>query len=354
MKKYIILIILLNTAFLFPAKHPKNIIIMIGDGMGVAQVSTSVLANPNSAFRLFKNTGFSITYSANKLITESAAGATALATGFKTKNRSISVDTNDKPLTTLFEVAKKKNMKSGVVVLCSVVDATPAAFTAHSPDRKNKYDIAHQILTSDCDVVIGGGQKYFRVDTSKDAFDADAFKSSLVKSGYSFYPTFDKLTHATGKKYFALLENEDLPKATERKYSLKDLVKKAIESLNESKTGFVLMIEGSQIDFAGHENNSQYMIDEVKDFAEAVGFVYDFASKDKETLVVVTADHETGGTGITKGNTDGSNMELSFLLKGHTASMVPVFSFGPESDKFTGIQQNSDIGKKLMNCVKSK
>ncbi|MFA6597481.1 MAG: alkaline phosphatase [Ignavibacteriaceae bacterium] len=354
MKKIIFLvsIFLCSITFAGNPKLPKNIIIMIGDGMGVAQVSASILTNPNSAFKRFPVTGFSITCSADKLITDSAAGGTALACGERTKNGTIGVNKNGDSIPSVFTLAKQKKLSTGVVVTSEVTNATPAAFLGHVLDRHNDELLAEQYTSLGTDVVIGGGEQYFIPETSggkrKDNVDLLA---RLRKNGYTIYNNFDDLKNSESQKYYALLEPKALKHAGERNYSLSDLTQKAIRSLSQNENGFVLMVEGSQIDNGGHENNQDILINEVNDFESAVQTVLNFAESNKETLVLVTADHETGGAAIIGGELSGEKLKIGFTTKGHSAAMVGVFAYGPQCELFAGINENYKIGRKLFKLL---
>jgi alkaline phosphatase len=152
-------------------------------------------------------------------------------------------------------------------------------------------------------------------------------------------------------KFYALIDSDGVAKASERNYTLGDLTKIAISNLSQNKNGFVLMIEGSQIDWAGHGNNSEYILSELKDFDTAINAALDFAEDNGNTLVVVTADHETGGLSINGGTKNGKNLELKYTTKGHTGNMVGVFAYGPGEEQFRGIYENYMIGRKLIHFV---
>ncbi|MCK9425511.1 MAG: alkaline phosphatase [Ignavibacteriaceae bacterium] len=357
MKKIIFLltIFLYTITFAESPKPPKNIIIMIGDGMGISQVSVSVLTNANSAFKKFPITGFSITCSADKLITDSAAGGTALACGVPTKNGAIGVDEMGKSIPSIFELAKQKNLSTGVVVTSEVTNATPAAFLGHTSNRKNYEILAEQFSLLETDIVIGGGKRYFIPESSggkrKDNVD---LLMKLQEKGYIILNDFENLKKSDSRKYYALLENEALKPATLRNYSLSDLTKKALHALSQNENGFVLMVEGSQIDNGGHDNNQELLLNELNDFENAIQTVLDFAETNKETLVLVTGDHETGGAAITAGDINSENIKIDFASKSHTATMVGVFAYGPQCEIFSGINENYHLGRKLLHLIQTR
>lgn len=353
MKKITLIIFLLGTiAFAGNPKTPKNIIIMIGDGMGVSDVSISVLTNPNSAFKRFPITGFSITCSADKLRTDSAAGGTAIACGERTNNGSIGVDKFGNSIASVFDVARQKKLSTGVVVTSEVTNATPAVFLGHTNDRRQGELLAEQYTTTLTDIIIGGGRRYFLPERfggkRKDNVDLLA---KLKEHSYDVFTDYEALVTSNSRKYYALLENEALSAAAKRRYSLSDLTKKALSDISTNECGFVLMVEGSQIDNGGHDNNQQLLLNELSDFEQAVATVLDFAEDNKETLVVVTADHETGGVSLIDGELNGSNLKVGFSTKDHTAAMVGVFAYGPGCDVFLGINENYNIGRKLLRLL---
>ena len=332
--------------------YPENIILFIGDGMGVAHITAAKIARGNINLERFSVTGLVTTHSANRLITESAAASTALATGYKTNNRAISVSVENEPLKTLFEYAKERGKSIGVVVTSSVTNATPAAFMAHADDRRQQADIAEQIANSGIDVLIGGGWAYFVPATNEGSKRKDPKNLlALLETRMPLILTDDKLsTHSDTQKLTALLSPGDLPKAADRDYSLTRLTQTAIHILSKNRNGFVLMVEGSQIDRAAHDHDPQYLIAELIDFDEAVGAGLDFAQKNRRTLLVVTADHETGGLAVHDGSI--KNMQVTstaFTTSGHTASMVPIFAYGPGSRHFSGIQDNARVGQTLIS-----
>jgi alkaline phosphatase len=334
------------------AKYPKNIILFIGDGMGVAQITAGKIVQGKLNLERFSVMGLVTTYSENKLVTDSAAAATALATGHKTDNREIAVSPDNKPLKTLFEYAQEIGKSTGIVVTSSVTDATPAAFLAHTANRGNQADIAEQIVNSGINVLIGGGWAYFIPESNAGSRRRD--KKNLLTALESKMPlvlSYDKLT-SEGKqtKLAALLAPVGLPKAAERNYTLAELTKAAIGILLKNRKGFVLMVEGSQIDWAAHHQNQGEIISEMIDFDGAVGAGLDFAQQNGNTLIIVTADHETGGFAVLDGSMETRQVTASgFATTHHTATMVPLFAYGPGSATFSGIQDNTTVGKKIID-----
>jgi alkaline phosphatase len=337
-------------------EYPENIILFIGDGMGVAHITAGKIARGNINLERFSVMGLVTTHSADHLVTESAAAATALATGYKTNNRAISVSVDRQPLKTLFEYAKERGKSVGVVVTSSVTNATPAAFMAHANDRRQQADIAEQIAYSNIDVLIGGGWAYFVPAANPGSKRKD--QKNLLAALETRMPvilTEDKLSasvQADNHKLAALLSPDGLPKAADRDYSLTQLTRSAIHLLSKNPNGFVLMVEGSQIDWAAHAHDQQDLIAELIDFDDAVGAGLDFAEKNRTTLMVVTADHETGGLAVHDGSVQNRQVTATaFTTTGHTAAMVPLFAYGPGSTRLSGIQDNARVGRTLIELL---
>lgn len=342
------LIIGLNSSFI-PKKEksakPTNIILMIGDGMGLSQISYGIMeATERLNFERFKVVGLSKTASSDSKVTDSAAGATAFACGKKTYNGAIAVDDAKLPLKTILEYAEEKGLATGLVATSSITHATPACFIAHQPDRDMYDAIASDFLKTDIDVFIGGGLQNF----NKRADGKDLLKDLKAKK-YGVCLTMDELAVNESPKLAALLAPEHMPKAVDRGAYLPIASSKAIDLLSKNKKGFFLMIEGSQIDFGGHANDAAYVKMELLDFDKALGQVLNFAEKDGNTLVIVTADHETGGIGLngTPEAYKATGFEPTFTTKAHTGTLVPVFAFGPGAEEFMGIYENTSIFDKM-------
>ncbi len=341
-------------------KKPLNIIIMIGDGMGLSQMSSAFYygdGDPN--FKRFPIVGLSITSSSAEKITDSAAGATAISTGKKTYNGAIGIDDKKKDLETLLEYFAKQGKKTGLVVTSSITHATPASFYAHERSRNSQKAIAKQLLDAPIDFFAGGGRKFFNVGEGR-----NDLTNELVTKGFYINTTeLDKTLPANENgKYGYLLADDKMAKISEGRG---DYLSKAsllcIDAFKVNEKGFFMMIEGSQIDWGGHANNATYVITETLDFDKAVGAVLDFAEKDGNTLVIVTADHETGGFTLKAKDKkvpfgglrgDYNEIDPAFSTRGHSATMVPVLAYGPGQELFSGIYQNTEIHKKIMELVK--
>ncbi len=352
-RSVVIIIILLILSSQLPAQsvHPRSIILLIGDGMGTAQVAALKLRQGRTNFDRFSVCGFSLTQSATHFVTESSAGGTALATGERTFNGAIAVDTAERPLQTALELALAGGRAGGVVVTSSITHATPAAFLAHVNLRKKEYDIAEQILQSGASVLIGGGRMFFRDrNQTTTATTMAPLLSAVTTSGFTFAstPACDTIP---GSRLLMLLEEEGLPLAGARTYTLGDLTGCALQRLESAPGGFFLMVEGSQIDWACHNMDFPQLLREMEDFDTAIGRAMDHAETHPGTLVLVTADHETGGLTLSGRMPDGSDMQGKWTSDDHTGVMVPVFVFGPGAERFGGIHENREIGRMIRELL---
>ena len=334
----------------FKSKKPKNVILMIGDGMGVTEVFAGVTANGGHLFLdNFKHVGFSKTQSSDNYITDSAAGGTALSSGVKTYNGAIGVNSEKAPVKTILEIAEEKGLSTGLVSTSAITHATPASFIAHRGSRNSYEDIASDFMNTDIDVFIGGGYKHFA--QRKDNRD---LTKELQEKGYQVLRNMDDIAKVKSGKLAGLTADEHNEVYPLRKMSLPLSTKTALNILSQNKKGFFIMIEGSQIDFGGHANNTIYIVNEMLDFDQAIGKALEFAANDGETLIVVTADHETGGLALTGGNMKTGMVKGAYPTGDHTAVMVPVFAYGPGAELFGGIQENTDIAKKIRALLLNK
>lgn len=330
-----------------PAKSAgvKNIIFLIGDGMGLPAVYAAISVSPVSLnFERFPYTGLNKTFSLEDYITDSAAGGTALSSGKKTRNGVIGQDTLGNKFKSILEIAEENGLSTGLVSTSAITHATPASFIAHVPSRDLYEDIALEFLKTDIDVFIGGGINHFihRAD-GLNLFD------SLKLRGYEVDTTLESILASNSSKLAGLNVPVHNPYRLNGRGDMLPLAsQKAIDILSKNPKGFFLMIEGSQIDWAGHANLQENLIDETLDFDKVIGIALDFAMKDGNTLVVVTADHETGGVTIVDGNLNKREVILSFSTKDHTATMVPVYAFGPGAEKFSGIFDNTGFFERFI------
>ena len=324
---------------------PKNIILLIGDGMGVTQVFSGITAN-GGALNLMnmKQIGFSKTQSADKYITDSAAGGTALACGVKTYNGAIGVDKDGNKATSILELGEQNGKATGLVSTSAITHATPASFIAHVASRSSYEDIALDFLKTEVDVFIGGGMKHF-----SDRQDGKNLIAELEAKNYRVFNNLEEAASVNSGNLAVLTAPEHNDVATKRQLKLDLATEKAITVLdnNKGKKGFFLMVEGSQIDWGGHQNDAGYVVTEMLDFDRAIAKALEFAVKDRNTLVIVTADHETGGMSLVGGDIKKGSVKTNFGSSDHTAVMVPVFAFGPGAQEFQGIYENVEIFNKM-------
>jgi alkaline phosphatase len=352
-KKILILFAILLTVFAssfsyYAAKKP-NIILMIGDGMGVATVYAGLTGNHGTlALQQFRSVGFSKTYSASNYTTDSGAGGTALATGHKTYNGAIGVGADSLPVKSVLEYAEDIGYATGLVATSSITDATPASFIAHVASRYDLPKIALDFLKTDIDVFIGGGRNDFAKRP-----DGLNLIDSLRARGYQVMFSIDSIKNVTSGKLAGLTaEAHNLTIDEGRGDMLLKATETALNILDNNKKGFFLMVEGSHIDKEAHAKDSMGVVEEMIDFDKVVGKVLEFAKKDGNTLVIVTADHETGGITIPAGNFETGKVVTVFDPEaGHTGVMVPVFAYGPGAEKFQGIQENTDIFYKMLSVL---
>ena len=294
----IVLIVLFNssvsvafTVDLAEQEKPKNIILLIGDGMGFSHIHITKLAYGRLNMEEFQNTAYGLTYSLSGEVTDSAAAGTELATGVMTYNRMVStIKVNGKivNLTTILEVAQELGKSTGLVTTTRITHATPAVFCAHVEHRKMEKEIARQLIEHRINVLMGGGKKEFDANTLKLAREL----------GYKIIYTKKELEDVDGKYVLGLFAESHIPYVLDRDGntpSLLDMTKKAIEILEKDSDGFFLMVEGGRIDHAAHANDIASVIAETKEFDDVVGYVLDYAKRRGDTLVIVVADHETGG-----------------------------------------------------------
>ncbi len=340
-------------------ENPTNIIFLIGDGMGLSAVSTGFyFGDQPSVFKRFNEIGLQQTSSAIQKVTDSAASGTALATGTKTYNGAIGVDTTKAVVQNIAELLASMGWSTGVVATSTISHATPASFYAHVVQRSMEEEIAAQLLDSEIDFFAGGGRdKFNRRADSTDLLLLAADKGFTIDTTGLPAPG----TLSADKKYGFLPEPGGMPPMIQgRGDFLPEATSLAISHLSQNQEGFFLIVEGSQIDWAGHANDAEYLIGEMLDFEKTIAAALDFAEKDGNTLVVVTADHETGGLALgpkkpapgESGYANYSEIELAFASGDHSATLIPVFAFGPGAEKFKGIYQNSEINHKMVALVK--
>lgn len=324
-------------------KRPKNIILLIGDGTGLAQLYSAYTANQGklSVFNI-PNIGLSITASANSYITDSAAGATALSAGLKTNNGAVGVDPSNKRVTLITDLLREKKYLTAIISNGDITDATPASFYGHQPTRKMMDEIALDFMTSKSDILIGGGQAHFtKRPDGKNLFQ------ELSRQGYATSNNFNSIDSIKSSKFIVLEDKAVVSKMNGRKDFLQRSLAKTLNTFSQSKQPFFIMEEAAQIDWGGHNNNIEYVITEALDFDKLIADALRFADSNRETLLIITADHETGGLSLVDGSISKGYVEASFGTGHHTAIAVPVFAYGPGADLFRGVYQNTEIFEKM-------
>ncbi len=334
----------------------RNVILLIGDGTGIAQISSGQLnlvgADGYLNLQRMPVTGIVKTQSSSSLITDSAAGATAYSCGMKTDNGMIAYLPDGTHCKTLLEIAKEKGMSTGLVATSTITHATPASFAAHVRSRGNQVGIAEQYLDSGNDVFLGGGREFFipQGEGGSSRKDDRNLIEEFKSRGYDYASTKEEMENSTSDKILGLFANSGI-ESENRTPTLEEMTNTALSKLEPNENGFFLMVEGSQIDWGGHGNNAEYVIREMKDFDDAVKAALDYAEKDGETLVVLTADHETGGMTMMTASDDPHKLRVEWVTDYHTGVPVALMAYGPNAIEFTGWNDNTDIGIKLAELM---
>ena len=325
-----------------------NVILLIGDGMGVSALSASFYyGNEISNFLRFNEIGFINTSSKKQKITDSAAGATAFSCGEKTYNGGLGVAADSTEIDNIVEVLSLQGYNTGVIATSSVTHATPAGFYAHVVNRGMEEDIAKQLIESEIDFFAGGGMNYF--SNRSDSMD---LYGQLHQAGFTLNTEIENVVPDMENKYGFLLAEGGMPSILDSRGDfLPDYTQFALDYFSQSDGNFFLMVEGSQIDWAGHGNDADYLIAEMLDFDKTVGVAMDYAELKGNTLVIVLADHETGGFTLAPDSGDYSTIKPAFATTGHSTTLIPVFAYGPGAENFKGIYQNNEIFHKILDLV---
>ena len=343
---------LLLSVAVVSAQEVKNIIYLIGDGMGLSSVSMMQVENGYSTIIFDKadNVALQKTYSADNRVTDSAASGTALASGYKTNNTFIGCTPDGVAVESLMDVAKAQGKATGVVVTTYLQHATPAAFYAHTESRHNYEIITEQLVKSNLDVAIGGGMGHF-----KNVYDEEV--ADVVKcNGFSLVEEFSALQTQSGEQRTLALLAEWEVGSNSGTY-LADATREALRLLETrgEDNGFVLMVEGSLIDGMGHANNAAAQQIEMQGFMGAIEVAVEYAKAHEGTLVVVTADHETGGLSIVSGdanfNLSEQGVEYRWTTNGHSGVMIPIYLYGAANECINGIVENTDIANILKGLI---
>ena len=328
----------------------RNVILMIGDGMGLEQVSCAWVVNYGKLnLDNFPFTGISRTYCTDALITDSGAGGTALAAGQKTAESHVGTAADSTDLASVLVKAQELGKKTGVVVTCHFADATPCDFCCHNEYRYNQDDLIADYAECGVDYLSGGGLDWFTVNR-KDGRD---ITKAMEAAGYTVALTEDELM-AAELPVIGLLAPDNLPPAMERGDLYRHTVARGLDILSRESgdKGFVMMLEGSCIDDWLHGNDIGKAVEEILDFDRTVGDVLQWAAADGHTLVVVTADHNTGALTLQDGDLEEGTIGVAFGNESHNGIAVPVYAWGPGSDAFTGIKENAEWGQLIASFVK--
>ena len=310
------------------AKVPvaRNVVLMIGDGMGSEHVWAAWLSNSGQLnITSLPVTGFSITTSASHTVTDSAAGGTAIACGCKAINGQLGLDADGKSVDSLAVQMRRAGKNTGIVVTKSVTDATPAAFYAHVKSRSETSAIAAELVDAGFDVVAGGGAGDFTAEQ----------KAELEKK----------------TRWVELAASGNCPKVSERGEWLPQAVKRALNEMQDDPEGLFLMVEGSKIDVESHFNNLPEVVQETLDFDKSVGVVLEWMKKHPDTLLVVTADHQTGGLSLLGGDKEKGEVKGHFSTLKHSGVSVPVYAAGVGASAFGGVMDNTELAPRIRKAA---
>jgi alkaline phosphatase len=335
----------------------KNCILLIGDGMGLAHVCAAGLAAYGAGGRLaiqrMPIVGQIATYSSSSLITDSGAAATALSTGFRTYNGAVAVDPWGQPLESYLATAKRHGKRTGVVVTSSLTDGTPACFVANVVWRSMQAEIAAQMLERDFNVLLGAGLAYFIPESHPSRYsvrsDERDLLSEAIARSYQFTLNPQELPLLRADHVLGMFGLFAMPPSEAAQPSLVEMTSKALELLSRGNGGFCLMVEGSQIDWRAHAGDFEGLLRDVLEFDRAVGCCLQFAAANGDTLVLVTADHETGGLALP--GRDNASLSAYWGSGYHTAIMVPLWAYGPGCMQFVGVYENIDIPVKIATVL---
>ncbi|HEX6306990.1 MAG TPA: alkaline phosphatase [Longimicrobiales bacterium] len=344
----------------------RNIILMIADGVGPGVWTAADYAADNElAVQRMPVLGLVDTRSANSRVTDSAAGATVYATGERVTNRTISVRGCPQPsardtlavewpggctaLESWFAIARAKGKATGLVTTTNIVDATPAAFVAHSPSRYWHQYIAVQLAEAELDVMLGGGRDWFAGETRSDGRD---LLGTLCAASDCVSNASELARYRAGDRpLVGLFAPGDMDALDRRPVALPDMVEAALARLARDPDGFVAMFETEATDNATHDNAPlERVTADILEFDRAVAVTLEFAQRTPGTLLIVTSDHETGGFSLVE---TGRDFRLEYTTTGHTASVVPLFAAGPGAQRFGGYRDNVEIGRTLMEIVRA-
>lgn len=324
----------------------NQIILMIGDGNGLAQIASGMFVNGNQMnLTQLKNMGLVKTQAADDFTTDSAAGATAYSTGHKTNNRFIGMLPNGEYAESLPRILAEFGFKSGIITTDKLSGATPAAFFAHVSERDDIKSIVEFLPESQLDFFAGGGKS----DLKRSAMD---LFTMLDENGFTMVDSWSSISTASKAKVAYFASEESLQSVINGRGDYLEKTSMAgIHFLAKYKSPFFLMIESAMIDSGGHGNSSKMIVEEVLDFDQTIGEVIRYADENPGTLVIITADHETGGLSIPQGSINNHTVELNFQSDDHTGIPVPIFAYGSHSGDFRGVYENTEVFHKIMKLV---
>jgi alkaline phosphatase len=345
----------------------RNIILFIGDGMGenhrIAATWLSQSQDGILAMDAMTYSGWAMTKTAYDQVTDSAASATAIATGVKTANNRIGIDTRGRPLTTILDHARELGMATGLITTVHISHATPAAFVSHVQSRDDMLEISAQMMDVGVNVLMGGGENEFLPEDGEGCYsepgkrkDGRNLINEAIEMGYRYICSAGELialdplstTHLLG-----LFADEELLRPYQP--SLSEMTEMAISILRQDPDGFFLMVEGGQIDWASHGWNAVDAMVDALGLDEAVAVAKEFAAEEHNTLIIVTADHETGGMklkllpeGLTGGRDefvmpDETAFKVSWSTSSHTDLDIPTTALGPGAELLEGTYENTHI-----------
>ena len=333
------------------ALDPPRVILFVADGAGVGHWSVARLEEATEAVERLPVLGLVDTREARGRVTESAAAATALATGVRTVRGAISLGLDSEPRRTVLEAAEERGLATGLVTNARLTDATPAAFAAHVPDRDLEDEIARQMVSSGAEVLLGGGRERFTPGLWGGSRDLLA----EARGRYHYVETADELRSAvsagSGRSLLGLFSEGPLYEAVPSSPSLPEMTGAALSVLDADPDGFFLMVETEATDTWAHDNADFSAIARaMADLDRAIAVALDYREGRPETLIVVVADHETGGMAV-EAERGRSGRELDYTTGGHTRALVPLFAGGPGAEAFGGILDNSRVGELLFDAV---
>jgi alkaline phosphatase len=342
------------------AERPKNVILLIGDGMGVGHVTLARLAaqagGESLAMDTMRTAAWVQTRSADSVATDSAAAATAIATGWKTDNGMVAMLPDGTSVASILEVARQLKKSTGLVTDAEIVSATPAAFAANIRSREELAEIAGQILQRKVDVLLGGGRAFFTPQSQPGSLrrDESDLLARATREGYAVVGTRDELMQKRSGRVLGLFAM-GLLTAGASEPSLAELAGQAIQALSGNRHGFFLLVEGDLIDVKAHDHDTMGVIRQVRALDSAVGVALAFARRRQDTLVVVVADHDTGGLVVLpSGEGSPGGWSAAWSTDGHSGNNVPLLADGPGAPEFGGVMDNTAISRTIARLWKAK